>query len=47
LSVGVKRGIESVEESKLVRLNGEGCVGAGKGRVVCRVEEETNKFGAC
>jgi len=47
LSVGVKRGIESVEESKLVGLNGEGCLGAGKGRVVCRVEEEANEFGAC
>jgi len=46
LSVGVKRGVEIVEESKLVGLNGEGCLVAGKGRVVGRVEEEANEFGA-
>jgi len=46
LSVGVKRGVEIVEESELVGLNGERCVVAGEGRVVGRVEEEAKEFGA-
>jgi len=47
LSVGVKGGVESLKKSELVGLNGERCVGAGKGRVIGRVEEEAKEFGAC
>ena len=46
LSVSVKRGVESVEESELVGLNGERSLVAGKVRVVGRVEEEAKEFGA-
>ena len=44
LSVGVKGGVESLKKSELVGLNGERCVGAGKGRVIGRVEEEAKEF---
>ena len=46
LIVGVKRGVESVEESEQVGCKGERSLVAGKGRVVGRVEEEAKEFGA-
>ena len=45
-SISVERGIETIKEDELVGLNSKGFVGAGKRRVVNRVEEEAKELGA-